>query len=133
MNIEEMSGFGDFVFGPKIMFCFISSAELLEIFLLLLSQAPIYTPLKFSTRSLNPVGVFSTIGIGVGVGVTLGVADGVGVAVGVAIGFGASVTPLFQTNFLPLLMHVYFLPSDVEVAPSFVQLPPAFTAAIALN
>jgi hypothetical protein len=38
-------------------------------------------------------------------------------------------TPLFQINFLPLLMHVYFLPALVEVAPAFEHLDPALTAA----
>ena len=38
---------------------------------------------------------------------------------------------LFQTSFFPLLTHVYFLPPEVEVAPSFVQVVPALTAAIA--
>ena len=54
----------------------------------------------------------------------------VGLGEGVEVGFGARTdTPLFQTSFLPLLMQVYFLPAEVEVAPSFVQELPAFTAA----
>jgi hypothetical protein len=61
-----------------------------------------------------------------------GVAVAEGIADGVAVGFGAAtVTPLFQTSFLPLLTHVYFLPALVEVAPSFVQALPALTAATA--
>ena len=32
--------------------------------------------------------------------------------------------PLFQTNLFPDLMQVYFLPDEIEVAPTFVHLPP---------
>ncbi len=71
-------------------------------------------------------------------GTTLGEVDGVGVGVGVGEGVGvtagtgfATATPLFQTSFLPLLMQVYFLPLAVAVAPAFLQVSPAFTAAIA--
>ena len=75
------------------------------------------------------------VGVGVGVGVAEGVAEGVtgGVGVGVVgtVGFGATKTPLFHTSFLPFLTHVYFLPAEVEVAPSFEQLAPGFTAALA--
>jgi hypothetical protein len=70
----------------------------------------------------------------VGVEVTSGVGEGagVGVEVGVAAGTGfAIVTPLFHTNFLPLLMQVYFLPLAVAVVPAFLHASPAFTAAIA--
>ena len=65
----------------------------------------------------------------VGMGLGAGVGDAVGV--GIAVGFGITVTPLFQTSFLPLLTHVYFLPPDVEVAPSFEHVAPALTAALA--
>jgi hypothetical protein len=52
-------------------------------------------------------GAFEGVGVGVGVGVT----DCVGLGVGVTTGTGFAIaTPLFHTNFLPLLMHVYFLP-----------------------
>jgi hypothetical protein len=75
------------------------------------------------------------VGVGVGVGVTedvgVGVTEGVGVGVVGAVDFGAARTPLFQTSFLPLFTHVYFLPALVEVAPSFVQALPALTAATA--
>ena len=71
-------------------------------------------------------------------GTTLGEVDGVGVGVGVGEGVGvtagtgfATAAPLFQTSFLPLLMQVYFLPLAVAVAPAFLQVSPAFTAAIA--
>jgi hypothetical protein len=70
----------------------------------------------------------------VGVEVTSGVGEGagVGVEVGVAAGTGFAIaTPLFHTNFLPLLMQVYFFPFAVEVVPTFLHVSPAFTAAIA--
>jgi hypothetical protein len=41
-----------------------------------------------------------------------------------------TITPLFQINFLPLLIHVYFLPALVEVAPAFAHLEPALMAAL---
>ena len=73
-------------------------------------------------------------GVGVGVAVGVGVDVGLGVAVGVEVGFGtATATPLFQTSFLPLFIQVYFLPAEVEVAPSFEQTAPALTAAIAFS
>ena len=79
-----------------------------------------------------------TVGVGVGdgntVGVELGVGEaaGVGVAVGDAVGFGTEfATPLFQMSFLPFLTQVYFLPLAVAVVPTFLQVSPAFTAAIA--
>ena len=44
------------------------------------------------------------------------------------VGFGftgfAIRVPLFQTNLFPDLMQVYFLPDEIEVAPTFVHLPP---------
>jgi hypothetical protein len=82
------------------------------------------------------VGAFSIIGAGtgVGVGVGVGVAVATGVGVGVATGFGFGIaTPLFQTNFLPLLMQVNFLPFVVAVTPAFLQLSPALTAATAFK
>ena len=70
---------------------------------------------------------------GVGVGELVGVEVGVGVG-WTGVGFGAATfTPLFHTSFLPLLMQVYFFPPDVAVNPTFLQLSPAFTAAIAFN
>jgi uncharacterized membrane protein YdfJ with MMPL/SSD domain len=95
--------------------------------------------LKFSTKSLNPVGVLSTIGAGVGVGVAVGVSDGEGVGVavvvpegvGVAVGLVGTTTPLSHTSFFPLLIQVYVLPADFEVAPSFEHVEPALTAALA--
>ncbi len=52
------------------------------------------------------VGVELTVGVGVGVAIEVGVT----LAVGEGVGFGIA-TPLFHTSFLPLLMHVYFLPA----------------------
>jgi hypothetical protein len=49
------------------------------------------------------------------------------VGVGVGSGLGI-VTPLFHTSFLPLFMHVYFLPLAVAVDPAFLQMSPGFTA-----
>ena len=65
--------------------------------------------------------------VGVAVGVGVGVAVGVGVGAGLVTG-STSVTPLFQTNFLPDLTQVNFLPADVEMDPIFLQVAPAFTA-----
>ena len=79
--------------------------------------------------------VSSGVGAGVGVGVGVGVLSGVGVAIGVgeATGVGLTTgftnTPLFQTNFLPDLIHVYFFPAIVEVAPTFAHADPALGAA----
>jgi hypothetical protein len=76
------------------------------------------------------VGVGVGIGIGVDVGVGSGVGDGEGVGVGVATGEGfLTTTPLFQTSFVPDLMQVNFFPPETEVAPAFVHLAPALTAA----
>ena len=38
-------------------------------------------------------------------------------------------TPLFQTSFVPDLIQVNFFPPETEVAPAFVHLAPALTAA----
>jgi hypothetical protein len=43
------------------------------------------------------------------------------------------VTPLFQTNFLPDLMHVYVLLETTVVRPAFEHTPPALAAAVAGN
>jgi hypothetical protein len=37
----------------------------------------------------------------------------------------------FQISFLPLLVHTYFLPTEEDICPAFLQLPPAFIAAVA--
>jgi hypothetical protein len=46
-------------------------------------------------------------------------------------GFGAALiaTPLFQTSFVPDLIHVNFLPDAVAVVPAFVHLAPALGVA----
>jgi hypothetical protein len=68
--------------------------------------------------------------VSVGVGVGIAVALGVGSGVGVTTGFGFAIaTPLFQTSFLPLFTHVYFLPLEVEVAPALEHFVPGVTAA----
>jgi len=52
--------------------------------------------------------------------------------VGVTAGTGFAIaTPLFHTSFFPLLTHVYFLPAEVEVPPSFEHVAPDLTAALA--
>jgi len=68
--------------------------------------------------------------LGVGVGVAAGVGS-TGLKTGFGDGFGAALTatPLFQTRFVPDLMQVNFFPADVDVAPAFVHLAPALTAA----
>jgi hypothetical protein len=70
---------------------------------------------------------------GVGVGEPPIAPIGSPIAVGfVGVGFGAATliaTPLFQTSFVPDLMHVNFLPDAVAVDPALVHLAPAFTAA----
>jgi hypothetical protein len=48
------------------------------------------------------------------------------------VGF-AITKPLSQTSFFPFLTQVYFLPAEVEIAPSFVQLAPDLIAAYAVE
>jgi hypothetical protein len=78
------------------------------------------------------------VGVGIGIGVDVGVGSGVGVGVGstglntgFGDGFGAALiaTPLFQTSFVPDLIHVNFLPDAVAVVPAFVHLAPALGVA----
>jgi hypothetical protein len=61
----------------------------------------------------------------IGSPIAIGVTAGVGFALGLAAGFMA--TPLFQINFLPDFMQVYFLPLTTEVAFIFVHFAPALT------
>ena len=72
----------------------------------------------------------------VGVGVGDGVGDGVGLVVGDGVGDGVGFGLVagdasFQISFLPLLVHTYFLPAEEDICPAFLQIPPAFTAAVA--
>jgi hypothetical protein len=124
------------VFGPVK----ISKVPALLLFALIISelfcQAARLIPLRFTNRSSNDVGRTIGSGVGVGVGTVVGVAltltvesgagDGLGEVVGVS---GFTATPLFQTNFFPDLIHVYFFPPEVVVVPTFLQEPPDFTAA----
>ena len=74
----------------------------------------------------------SGIGVGVAVGEGVGVGAGsTGLNTGFTSGFVAAltVTPLFQTSFVPDLTQVYFFPADTDVAPALVHLAPALTAA----
>jgi hypothetical protein len=50
--------------------------------------------------------------------------------VGAKVGVGFLMEkPLFQINFFPDFVHVYFLPDAIEVIPALVQAPPALAAA----
>jgi hypothetical protein len=60
----------------------------------------------------------------IGSPIAIGVTAGDGFVLGLAAGFMA--TPLFQINFLPDLMQVYFLPLTTEVAFTLVHFAPAF-------
>ena len=78
--------------------------------------------------------IAAATGVGVGVGAGAGAAMGVGVGEGVGVGFATgkgflTATPLFHTSFFPDLMQVNFFPPETEVAPAFVHLAPALTAA----
>ena len=75
-------------------------------------------------------GVGVMVGVGEGEGVDIG--EGVDVGVGEGIGF-LTTTPLFQINLLPDLTQVNFFPADIDVAPAFEHLAPAFTAAVAIG
>jgi hypothetical protein len=90
--------------------------------------------------SCGRVGVGDGVGVGVVVGVGAGVGSGVGVGVGVGstglnTGFGTglgatfTVTPLFQTSFIPDLMQVNFFPLAVAVVPALLHLAPALGVA----
>jgi hypothetical protein len=78
--------------------------------------------------ALNSTGL--TLGVGVGVGVAVGVGS-TGLKTGFGDGFGAALiaTPLFQTSFVPDLIHVNFFPDAVAVVPALLHLAPALTAA----
>ena len=52
----------------------------------------------------------------------------VGVGVGAGVGVGFIMTPLFQTNFCPDLMHLNFLPWEIFVSPLVKHLAPVLTA-----
>jgi hypothetical protein len=87
--------------------------------------APIVGQREYSLGSgVSGVGVADGVGEGVGVGST-------GLNTGFKSGFAAAftVTPLFQTSFVPDLTQVYFFPADTDVAPALVHLAPALTAA----
>ena len=60
----------------------------------------------------------------------LALGDGDAVAVGEVL---LVPTPLLQTYFLPLLIQVYLIPADVLIWPSFLQVVPGFTAAVAVE
>jgi hypothetical protein len=59
---------------------------------------------------------------------------GVGVGVGITTGLDlVAVDPIFQRSFLPLLVHMYFLPAKFDICPAFLQFPPTLMAAVASN
>ena len=58
----------------------------------------------------------------------MGVGEGIGDGVATGEGFLIA-TPLFQTSFVPDLMHVNFLPDAVAVDPALVHLAPALGVA----
>ena len=89
-----------------------------------------HSELKIFVGEGDGVGIALWEGEGAGDGVGETDVDGVGVGVVVATGLGAAIfTPLSQTSFLPLLIHVYLIPAVTVVAPALVQAVPAFTAA----
>jgi hypothetical protein len=73
--------------------------------------------------------VFKSFG-GVAVGEGEGVGEGVGVITGLDL---VAADPIFQRSFLPLLVHMYFLPAKFDICPAFLQLPPTLMAAVASN
>ena len=60
----------------------------------------------------------------------LALGDGDAVAVGEVL---LVPTPLLQTYFLPLLIQVYLIPADALIWPSFLQVVPGLTAAVAVE
>lgn len=80
-----------------------------------------------STGEITP-GLAGETGV-MGVKGVTGVAGFIG-ETGVNGGIGFTGTPLFHTNFLPLLMQVYLTALLVVVAPTFEQ---ALPARVALN
>jgi hypothetical protein len=49
-------------------------------------------------------------------------------AVGVGVALTEETTPLFHCNFLPTFTHVNFLPKEIEVCPTLLQVDPALAA-----
>ena len=75
--------------------------------------------------------VFKSLG---GAGAGAGVGVGVGVGVGITTGLDlVAADPIFQRSFLPLLVHMYFLPAKFDICPAFLQFPPTLMAAVASN
>jgi hypothetical protein len=71
--------------------------------------------------------------LSVGVTACVGEVDGVGDGVREGVGLGAAIaTPLFHLSFFPTFTQVNFLFALMALAPSFVQLAPALTAAALL-
>jgi hypothetical protein len=84
----------------------------------------------FLAVALNSTGLTVGVGVGVGTGVGVGVGS-TGLNTGFGDVFGAALiaTPLFQTSFVPDLIHVNFLPDAVAVVPALVHFAPALGAA----
>ncbi len=84
----------------------------------------------FLAVALNSRGLTVGAGVDVGTGVGVGVGS-TGLNTGLGDGFGAALiaTPLFQTSFVPDLIHVKFLPDAVAVVPALLHLAPALGVA----
>jgi hypothetical protein len=84
----------------------------------------------FLAVALNSRGLTVGVDVGVGSGVGVGVGS-TGLNTGFGDGFGAALiaTPLFQTSFVPDLIHVNFLPDAVAVVPALLHLAPALGVA----
>jgi hypothetical protein len=84
----------------------------------------------FLAVALNSTGLTVGVGVGVGTGVGVGVGS-TGLNTGFGDGFGAALiaTPLFQTSFVPDLIHVNFLPDAVAVVPALLHFAPALGVA----
>jgi hypothetical protein len=68
--------------------------------------------------------------LGVGVALIAGAAGAaLAAADALAVGRALTATPLPQTNFVPFLTHVNFMPDAVVVCPAFLQAAPALTDA----
>jgi len=96
----------NFVFSPTRISKGIEVLEEAKIFSFDFFHAEYETPEKLASKSLNPVGATGSALVDLS-------------------------TPLFQTNFLPDLIHVNVFPDATEVIPALEQDAPALTAAFA--
>jgi hypothetical protein len=96
----------NFVFSPTRISKGIEVLEEAKIFSFDFFHAEYETPEKLASRSLNPVGATGSTLVDL-------------------------TTPLFQTNFLPDLIHVNVFPDATELIPALLHLAPALAAAFA--